>query len=250
MGSTYLIVLLGKDMKLHLLYLAALLVPLLADDYIVGGVKVMWSKYPFIARLEIPKGGGKGVCTGSLVKDNLILTAKHCFIDDKTGRSYPNGMATFNDYSRTTREPNEFTVGMRLIRHYPNSDLALAELNNKVWIKPVKISNKQVRSGDWVKAVGFGYHGFHQWDAPLRDIDLMVSYVNGNYIGTKVGRNNEGPCAGDSGGPLLVSTNQGWEVVATLEGGGYDCRTNIDDGYGDRWSSVRVIKNSDIHQFG
>jgi len=236
-------------MKLHLLCLAALLVPLLADDYILGGNKVTWAKYPFIARLDIP---GNGDCTGSLVKDDLILTAKHCFITE-FGRQYPNGKAIFNDYSRERREPNEFSVDMRLIHYYPYNDLALAKLHHKVRITPVRISYKQVRVGDWVKVVGYGMNGPARWtDGHLRDIDLQVSRVSGNIIETKVGPNNEGPCRGDSGGPLLVHGHQGWEVVATLIGGGFDCQTmTIDRQYpDDRWTSVRVIQNGDIQRFG
>ena len=47
-----------------------------------------------------------------------------------------------------------------------------------------------------------------------------------------------GPCSGDSGGPLLIKTRQGeWEVVATLQGGGYNCKTGKHKG-NDNWSRV------------
>ena len=68
-------------MKLELFCLALLFLPFLASNEIKGGPKVSTDEFPFIARLYI---GGEP-CTGSLVKDNLILTAAHCFGNGKTG---------------------------------------------------------------------------------------------------------------------------------------------------------------------
>ena len=99
-------------MKLYLLFLAALFAPLLAEDYIsVGGNKVKSSKYAFIARLKT----ALGKCTGSLVTNDLILTAKHCFYDEY-GCGGPDGNATFNDYNSTRKEEKEFTVNMTLFQ--------------------------------------------------------------------------------------------------------------------------------------
>merc|ERR1712179_826408 len=56
-------------------------------------------------------------------------------------------------------------------------------------------------------------------------------------MGTAVGENNEGPCAGDSGGPMLVWDGEDWSVVATLKGGGFDCRTGNLISRDDKWSS-------------
>merc|ERR1712212_1336201 len=230
---------LSKEMKLEIFFLALSLASMLADDYIVGGPKVSTDQYPFIARLN--------GCTGSLVTEDLILTAKHCFVTDNG--VYPDGTATFNDADRDRREPEEDTYNIRYIENNYDNDLALAKLERKVTgIKPVKISKRRVNVGDAVKAVGFGRHGWHgspnnagreTADGHLRHVDLRVSKVGENWIETGVGRNNEGPCAGDSGGPLLVCDGGEWSVVATLYGGGYDCRTGMIN-EDDLWSSVQV----------
>jgi len=224
-------------MKFEIFFLALLLASMLADDYILGGPKVSTDQYPFIARLI-----GETSCTGSLITEDLILTAKHCFVTDKG--VYPDGTATFNDADRDRREPGEVTYNIRYIENNYDNDLALAKLERKVTgIKPVKISKKRLNVGDAVKAVGFGRHGFPAGpatgDGHLRHIDLRVSSVRENLIETAVGRNNEGPCAGDSGGPLLVWDGGEWSVVATLWGGGFDCYTGKING-DDVWSSVRV----------
>merc|ERR1712002_214697 len=113
-------------------------------------------------------------------------------------------------------------------------------------IKPVKISLKPLTRGDSVKAIGFGRHGWSgsddkdkanntNFDRHLRHVDLKVSRVTKNWIYTSVGENNEGPCTGDSGGPLLVKNGKEWSVVATLLGRGYDCRDGTFNG-DDKWS--------------
>ena len=221
--------------------------PLQADE-IFGGIKVNATKYPFIARLFIPISGRNGLtCTGSLVTKDLILTAKHCF--EYGGVRYKTGKATFNDTSRK-KDKDEFSVSIKLFKEYPNSDLALAKLTEEVQsITPVRINKKKIKPGMSVRTVGYGMNGpfFEKdnFDGHLRDIDLQVSYVKGVWIGTKVGKNMEGPCAGDSGGPLLVESPYGWSVVAALYGAGYDCRTHTVNG-DDRWSSVRALDYNDL----
>ena len=238
-----------KEMKFEQLMFATLLAPLLADDYVLGP-KVTTEYYPFIARLGIY---GKGSCTGSLVANDLILTATHCFYDEQNNKLYPDGEATFNDANADVREGGEVTYKMRFVKNYAANDLTLAKLEKKVTgIKPVKISIKPLKRGDSVKAVGFGMHGWSGSTNPdwhLRHVDLKVSWVTQNWIYTSVGPNMEGPCAGDSGGPLLVWNRNEWSVVAALFGGGYDCRSGNVDG-DDLWSSLKVMGSDDLKRWG
>ena len=160
------------------------------------------------------------------------------------------GTAKFNDPRKLKQDRGEIKRKIRFVKDYPDSDLALAKLDKKVaGIKPVKISKKRVEPGDSVKAVGFGMHGFQKLDYHLRHIDLKVSNVIQDWIYISVGWNNEGPCSGDSGGPLLVWNGRDWSVVATLVGNGYDCNTGITNG-DDMWSSVRVMGSDDLKKWG
>merc|ERR1712212_896980 len=157
----------SQEMKFELFFLALLFVPLIA----IMGPKVTTYEYPFIARLHR--------CTGSLVADDLILTAYHCFYGNNPSIEEPCGTATFNDADPNVKEEGEVTYKMRFVKNYTHSDLALAKLEKKVTgIKPVKISNKQVNPGDSVTAVGFGRNGLvgspdHN-DGHLRHVDLQV----------------------------------------------------------------------------
>ena len=240
---------LRKEMKLLLfsLCLVSLFLPLLGGC-IKGGDKVNAYKYPFIARLltDIPRGGR---CTGSLVKNNLILTAAHCFV--KNGHTYEGGTATFFDASQECAEGNEMKIGMKLVKTYKGSDLALARLDRKVkGIMPAKINRKKFKPGSSVRVVGFGMHDYREQDWHLRHIILEMSFFNGTYLGTKLGPNKEGPCRGDSGGPLMVQAGGRWSILGTLPGHGYDCYTDETDADhpDDVWSSVRVMKSDDLRR--
>ena len=240
-------------MRVELLCFFPIFLPLHAGNEVYGGPKTSIEIYPFISRLRI----GRNTCTGSLLKKNLIITAHHCFFD-KHGNFMSHGTATFYDSDKKKEEKGEFTRNIKHVKSYKNSDLALAKLTSSVkGIKPVKLNRKKFMTGSSMRTVGYGWHAPNgstpdPHDGHLREIILKISFVNETYIGTRLGKNNEGPCAGDSGAPLLVLANQQWSVLATLFGFGFDCRdSTIDPQHPhDVWSRVTVIKPSHLHQWG
>jgi len=239
----------SMEMKLELFLLSLFILPLLGNEMHGGNKVTSYKKYPFIARLYMEWDDGSwGWCTGSLIKKDQILTAKHCFYN-KYGNLYKHATATFNDNHFKNTDPNQFELDMELLKDdFGDSDLALAKLSQDVRnITTVPVSRATVKPGQRYTAVGFGMNGYDKDDMHLRDMHLKIHSLsqNKNWIITKLGKNKAGPCAGDSGGPLLQGDgNDNWSVVATLKGHGCDCRVNrldLEHPYGDIWSSVRVM---------
>ena len=244
-------------MRIELFCFSLFFLPLQAGLEVHGGFKTTIEKYPFITRLSI----GENHCTGSLVTKSLILTADHCFYDQDDNSFIAHGIASFHDTDYFNKqEKGEFTrtiAHVKSYKNFDNSDLALARLSKKVeGIRPVKLNGKRFMIGSSMRTVGYGWHApksspYH-FDGHLREIILKISFVNGTFIGTKVGKNMEGPCSGDSGAPLLIMAKNQWSVLATLKGYGYDCRDETVDADhpDDVWSSVKVIKSEHLRKLG
>jgi len=233
-------------------------------DRIKGGRIASTRDYPFIALLE--------GCTGSLISTRVVLTATHCFYDEYGRlRNSACGHVVFNSDDKISgNNPLEKKVKIKKIVRF-NYDLAAVLLEKKVSLKPVNIALRPVSNGAKVKALGYGMEGFRKGGTYLNEIILKVRYqhnpwewskienrwIRWKFIETNVGPNDEGPCSGDSGGPLLVWRNGQYELLATLWGGGYDCRKNTMDidRMGDRWNKIigsgliRVFRGRDIRKW-
>ena len=79
-----------------------------------------------------------------------------------------------------------------------------------------------------------------EWLAQL-DITVNNSVRHHYLIETNVGENDVDPCAGDSGGPLLLKEGNGeWVLIGTLLGGGYSCGDGDGQDLTSEWNKISV----------
>jgi V8-like Glu-specific endopeptidase len=204
--------------------------PTAADsDSIVGGRRDRADRA--VIALSI---GGEGLCSGSLIAKNVVLTARHCVSDTSESVGCPADAPQIS----ADRDPSTLTVlvgndiatatpvalGRALIVPPSNvlcdNDIALVELDRPVpGVTPaqVNLDNNVVR-GERLRMVGFGKRGdqlgagkkYQRSHVPVLDVsrsELMVGEVS---------------CNGDSGGPAFDEETQ--RIVGVVSRGGPDCQ--------------------------
>ena len=185
-------------------------------------------EYPAVALIALPD---IGICTGTFVAPNAVLTAAHCATKSGSYTVY----SAFGRYSTShverlgpgvLNDPNDIAF---LIFSRDVADPSLGHVYG-IGDKPMP--------GEEVRLVGYG----------CNDIDLATGagvkrtgtnkvFKVADYIellstpnerlkrshasNALVGSDNQaGACFGDSGGPMLQQQNNGWKVVGITHAGG------------------------------
>jgi hypothetical protein len=184
--------------------------------------------------------GDEGLCSGTLVAPNLVLTARHCVSQTDEGISCaPDGHALSGgrvgaDHAAedlviyTGRRKSALHASARgaMILHDQatnlcNHDLAFVVLDREVSgmpIAPLRLTNT-TRAGELVTAVGWGLnaHGalpasrMQRQDVEILDVGPSPTTPSNHFV---VG---ESICSGDSGGPALSSRGA---VIGVVSHGG------------------------------
>jgi trypsin len=213
------------------------------DMRIVGGHNVPNpNPYPWVAQLSFKCGPSGSVfrCTGSVLQENALLTAAHCFPEDC--EDVYAGVAV----GRSSENPDE-VVGVQSITRHQDYDAVKVENDIAVWVlsDPLTTVKKYpylpsggVNTGLSVIAAGYGKTST---SGSLTNILQMVTlevqpdgYCNNVFndynsdtqicAGQDDGRDT---CGGDSGGPLFTTEDCCYYQHSTLRGitsyGAEDC---------------------------
>lgn len=113
---------------------------------IVNGVEATASAYPWVVTLSIAAaGGGSGRCGGSVIAENWVLSAAHCF--DAGAIAQPSGVTVTVGRQKVSDTNGQVITAKRVINHpdynstTTDNDLALVELSAPVSAaKPVRLA--------------------------------------------------------------------------------------------------------------
>lgn len=163
-------------------------------------------------------------CTGSLIKANWVVTAKHC----PTPSSVRVG--SINRTSGGT------VVSVRRAVNHPSIDVKLFELASSVSYAPAPIPSTSGAVGTATRIIGWGQtcapRGCgsspvvaHQLDTSIV-ADSRCAGINGPYeICTNNTGGRAGACYGDSGGPQVRSVNGRWNLIGVTSRAGNNSST-------------------------
>ena len=158
-------------------------------------------------------------CTGSLIKANWAVTAKHC----PTPRSVRVGSVD--------RSSGGTVVSVRRAVNHPRIDVKLLELTTSVTHAPASIPTTSGAVGTVTRIIGWGQtcpsSGCGSAPRIANELDTSIvsdsrcSGINAAYeICTNNPNGNSGACYGDSGGPQVRSVSGRWVLIGVTSRAG------------------------------
>ncbi|MET8260999.1 snapalysin family zinc-dependent metalloprotease [Micromonospora sp. NPDC005205] len=177
---------------------------------VVGG-RPATENYPFMVYVS--------GCTGTLIKGNWAVTAKHC--------STPSSVRV----GSVNRSSGGTVVRVTRAVNHPSVDVKLLQLASSVTYAPAPIPSTSGAVGTATRIIGWGQtcapRGCGSAPTVANELDTSIvadsrcSGINGPYeICTNNTNGNSGACYGDSGGPQVRRVNGVWNLIGATSRAG------------------------------
>lgn len=168
----------------------------------------------------------KGNCTGSIVSNYWVLTAKHCIMYDTNGNNVPDTKYATNRIKvrvkADTWNYGDGMVNVAFSKVRSEKDVAMLKLTRSANAEPVRLATAHPKIGATTYVFGYGTDSKpYLYRATMR---VVSNSVSDGYGGPAIlaSRGNGVTCHGDSGGPLFkLVDGKRYQVGITSTG---DCQ--------------------------
>ncbi|MFS4458583.1 S1 family peptidase [Bdellovibrio sp. HCB2-146] len=228
----------------------------LANDGIIGGKELFPQDEvsPYVVMTYNPDGNK--ICTGTLIRENVILTAAHCLSEKPDGLKIIFGVAPMT--SKYVSRKSVSFIPHPSFRAPHAHDIALIIFAGGLppGFKPVEIAPEKfpLKEGYKFTAVGYGRTLGRTPSSPqdkqgmarLRSTHLAVTALSddGRYFLIKQS-SDAGVCSGDSGGPALMRYRNVNYIVGVLSAVVWSGQIKDGDTCADRARYMRVSGYAD-----